>query len=144
MMWEDGMRMVPQHPWFGVGMESIRTHWMQWNIRAYAFFHDESHFHNDMIQIAVERGLPALAAWLWFVVGFFVLLLRLIHRARERSRFATSAATGILAGFAAYQLTALVHYDLGIEPVAMMLYFYVGVALALDRILNTPEAVDVL
>ncbi len=143
MMWQDGMRMIPRHPWFGVGMESIRTHWIQWNIRAYSFFHDESHFHNDMIQIAVERGLPALAAWLWFVIGFFVLLFRLIRRARDCSRFAASVATGILAGFAAYQLTALVHYDLGIESVAMMLYFYVGVALAMDRILQTPEAVDV-
>ncbi len=143
MMWEDGMRMIPQHPWFGVGMESIRTHWIQWHIRAYAFFHDESHFHNDMIQIAVERGVPALAAWLWFVVGFFVLLVRLIRRAQSHSRFATSVATGILAGFAAYQVTALVHYDLGIESVAMMLFFYVGVAFAMARILQTPEAIDV-
>jgi O-antigen ligase len=143
MMWEDGMRMIPLHPWFGVGMETIRTHWIEWHIRAYSFFHDESHFHNDMIQIAVERGLLTLAAWLWFVVGFIVLLVGLIRKARTRSRFAASVATGVLAGFAAYQLTALVHYDLGIEPVAMMLYFYVGVALATDRILETPEAIDV-
>ena len=143
MMWEDGLRLIPRHPWFGVGMETIRDHWTYWHIRAYTFFHDESHFHNDMIQIAVERGLPALVAWLWFVIGYFVLLFRLIRKARSRSRFAAAASTGLLAGFTAYQFTALVHYDLGIEPVAMALYFYVGLAIAMDRMMETPEAVDV-
>ena len=143
MMWEDGLRLIRQHPWFGVGMETIRTHWKEWDIRAFSFFHDESHFHNDMIQIAVERGLPALAAWLWFVVAYIVLLLRLIRRARTRSRFLTGAATGVLASFAAFQLTALVHYDLGIESVAMILFFYFGLAIAMDHMLENPGALDV-
>ena len=94
MMWEDGLRLIAQHPLFGVGMETIRNHWMEWHIRAFSYFHDESHFHNDMIQIAVERGLLAWAAWVWFVVAYVILLFRLIWRARERSRFATGAAAG--------------------------------------------------
>ena len=128
MMWEDGFRLIQQHPWFGVGMETIRNHWMEWNIRAFTYFHDESHFHNDMIQIAVERGLPALAAWLWFVIAYVFFLLRLIFRALPRSRFAAAVATGVLSSFAALQLTAIVHYDLGIESVAMILFFYFGLA----------------
>ncbi len=28
MMWEDGLRLIGQHPWFGVGMETIRNHWI--------------------------------------------------------------------------------------------------------------------
>jgi O-antigen ligase len=143
MMWEDAPRLMRMHPWFGLGMETIRNHWMEWHIHAYSYFHDESHFHNDLIQIAVERGLPAAAAWLWFVIAYAVFLFRLIGRARKRSRFAAGAATGILAGFIAYELTAVVHYNLGIEPVALTLYFYVGLAIALDRMLQTPEAIDV-
>ncbi len=143
MMWEDGLRLIRQHPWFGVGMETIRNHWSEWNIRAFTFFHDESHFHNDMMQIAVERGLPALAAWLWFVIGYFIFLARLIRKSRPRSRFATGVAAGVLASFVAFQTTALVHYDLGIEPVAMILFFYFGLAIALDRMIQDPAAVDV-
>ena len=143
MMWEDGFRLIRQHPWFGVGMETIRNHWMEWNIRASTYFHDESHFHNDMIQIAVERGLPALAAWLWFVIAYVFFLLRLIFRALPLNRFAASVATGVLSSFAALQLTAIVHYDLGIESVAMILFFYFGLAIALDRILQDPGAIDV-
>ena len=143
MMWEDGVRLMGQHPWFGVGMETIRNHWEQWHIRAFFFFHDESHFHNDMIQIAVERGLPALAAWVWFVISYLIFLLRLIRRCRARSRFATGAAAGVLAGFVAYQTTAIVHYDLGIESVAMILFFYFGLAIAMDRMLGDSGAMDV-
>jgi len=142
MMWEDGFRLIRQHPWFGVGMESIRNHWMEWNIRAFTYFHDESHFHNDMIQIAVERGLPALVAWLWFVIAYVFFLIRLIFRALPRSRFAAAVATGVLSSFAAYQLTAVVHYGLGIESVAMILFFYFGLAIALDRMLQDPQAID--
>jgi O-antigen ligase len=143
MMWEDGLRLIGQNPWFGVGMETVRNHWKEWNIRAFTFFHDESHFHSDLMQIAVERGLLTLAAWLWFIVAYVIFLFRLIGKARLRSRFATGVAAGVLASFVAFQTTALVHYDLGIESVAMILFFYFGLAIATDRILEQPEAVDV-
>ncbi len=143
MMWEDGIRLIKEHPWFGVGMETMRHHWMEWNIRAYTYFHDESHFHNDLIQIGAERGLPTLGAWLWFVIAYVIFLVRLIARARQRSRFAAAVATGVLASFAAYQFTAMVHYLLGIESVAMTFFFYFGVAIALDRMLDDPKAIDV-
>lgn len=143
MMWEDGVRLIREHPWFGVGMETIRNHWMQWNIRAFSYFHDESHFHNDFMQIAVERGIPAALAWLWFVIAYLVFLFRMILRARKTDRFAASVATGVLASFVALQLTSIVHYNLGIESVAMTLYFYFGLAIALDRILQRSDAIDV-
>ncbi len=142
MMWEDGFRLIHQHPWFGVGMETIRNHWMEWDIRAYKVFRDESHFHNDLIQIAVERGLPAVAAWFWFIVAYVVFLVRLTLRALPRSRFAAGVASGILASFVALQLTSLVHYTLGIESVVMTVFFYYGLAVSIDRILQDPNAVD--
>ena len=144
MMWEDGLRLIGEHPLFGVGMETIRNHWAAWNIRAFTYFHDESHFHNDMIQIGVERGLLTLAAWLWFVIAYVLLLFRLIRRWRERNRFAAGAAAGVLGSFVGYQTTALVHYDLGIESVAMILFFYFGLAIALERMLGDSRAIDML
>ena len=73
----------------------------------------------------------------------FYFLVRLIRKSRPRSRFATGVAAGVLASFVAFQTTALVHYDLGIEPVAMILFFYFGLAIALDRMIQDPAAVDV-
>jgi O-antigen ligase len=143
MMWEDGVRLIRQHPWFGVGMETIRNHWMEWHIRAFSYFHDESHFHNDLIQIAVERGLLALAAWVWFVIAYLIFLVRLVFRARQQSRFAAAIVAGVLGSFVALQLTSIVHYNLGIESVAMTLFFYFGLAISVDRMLKGSGTIDV-
>lgn len=143
LMWEDGLRLVRQHPWFGVGMETVRYHWLEWNIRGFIQYHVQSHFHSTPLQIAVERGLTTLAAWLWFVVAYIVFLLRLIAKAREKNRFATAAATAVLAGFVAFLTTSFAHYNLGEEPLVTSLFFFFGVAIAIDHLLSTPGALDV-
>jgi hypothetical protein len=143
LMWEDGLRLVRQHPWFGIGMESVRTYWRQWNIRGFAEYHVVSHFHCTFLQIAVDRGLTALAAWLWFVVAYIVFLIRTIGKIRTRSRFATGVLAGVLAGFVAFQVTSLVHYNLGEEPLVTILFFYFGLAIAIERMNKNPDALDV-
>jgi O-antigen ligase len=143
LMWEDSLRLIRQHPWFGVGMETIRNHWREWNMRAFALYPDEqSHFHSDAIQIAVDRGLPALAAWLWFVVGYIVLLLRLARRAAPQSRFAAAVVVGLLSSFVSFLITGALHYNLGEETLVMGLFFFYGLAAAMDHILQKPDALE--
>src|SRR5262249_521878 len=123
LMWEDGLRLIRQHPWFGVGMETVRVHWLEWNIRGFIQYHVQSHFHSTSLQIAVERGIPALLAWLWFSVGYVVMLARLIKRLRPVNEFGCAVASGLLAGFLAFSFTGFFHYNLGEEPMAMILFF---------------------
>ena len=143
LMWEDGLRLVREHPWFGIGMESVRTYWRQWNVRGFAQYHVVSHFHCTFLQIAVDRGLTTLAAWLWFVFAYIVFLVRTIGFAKQRSRFAAGVLAGVLAGFVAFQVTSVVHYNLGEEPLVTVLFFYFGLAIGIERLLKIPEAVDV-
>ena len=143
LMWEDGLRLVRQHPWFGVGMGAIANHWQEWNIRAYALYHVQWHFHSDYVQLAVERGLPALVAWLWFLVANFIFLRGLLRRVSTRSRFATGVVAGVLAGFVAFLVTSLVEYTLSDETLVMLLFSFFGMAVAIDRMLQVPGAIDV-
>jgi O-antigen ligase len=143
LMWEDGLRLVRQHPWFGVGMETVRYHWLEWNIRGFIRYRVQSHFHSTPLQIAVERGLTTLAAWLWFVVAYLTFLVRLIAKTRTRSCFATSAVTAVLAGFIAFLTTSFAHYNLGEEPLVTSLFFFFGVAVGIDHLLSIQEALDV-
>ena len=142
LIWEDGLRLVRQHPWFGVGMETVRLHWLEWNIRGFIEYQVVGNFHSTPLQIAVERGLTTLAAWLWFVVAYIVFLVRLIGKTGTRSRFATAVVTAVLAGFVGFLTTSLVHYNLGEEPLVMALFFFFGLAVAIDRMLLTPGAID--
>ena len=124
-------------------METVRLHLQEWNIRGFLQYHVISHFHSTFLQIAVERGLPTLAAWLWFVVAYLIFLVRLLRRTSEKSRFATGVVAGVLGGFLAFQTTSLVHYNLGEESLVMILFFYFGLAVAIDRMLREPDAMNV-
>jgi O-antigen ligase len=143
LMWEDGLRLVRQHPWFGVGMGTISIYWQEWNLRAYEMYHAQWHFHSDFVQLAVERGLLTLAAWLWFLVANLIFLRGLLRRLRTRSRFATGVVTGVLAGFVAFLLPSLVEYCLNNETLVMLLFSFFGMAVAVDRMLGVSGAIDV-
>lgn len=83
-MLKAGAAIVKDHPVFGVGMNMIPKVYLQYRT-ADAVDSAEatgpetrSHLHNVPMQLAAERGLPALAIWIWFVVVAWRDLWRLI------------------------------------------------------------------
>jgi O-antigen ligase len=77
-MLEAGFTMVRQRPVFGVGLDLVKRYYPIYRAPA-APRYEVPHLHNSMLQLAAERGLPALAsyvamtlvaavaAWRWFV-----------------------------------------------------------------------------
>lgn len=143
LMWEDGLRLAKQHPFFGVGMETIQNHWSEWNIRGYTEYKEFWNFHSDYVQLLAERGFLTLLAWLWFVVAYLAYLWRLVPRLRARSRFGWTVLCGILAGFVAFLFTSLVESSLADDALVTLLFFCFGVAVAMERMLREPSALDV-
>ncbi|HUF49011.1 MAG TPA: O-antigen ligase family protein [Vicinamibacterales bacterium] len=66
-MMEVGRRLVLEFPLLGVGPDRIKTVYADYR-PDYGVNATNPHLHNVPIQIAAERGLPALGAWLWFIV----------------------------------------------------------------------------
>lgn len=94
-----GVAMVTAHPFFGVGLNMVPREYLTYRTADAVDSADavgpetRSHLHNVPMQIAAERGLPALAAWLWFVVAAGRGLWRLLR---------TGTSPGVAgAGFAA-------------------------------------------
>ncbi len=137
MMWEDGLRLIPKHPWFGVGMHSVLKYWREYDIRAYRIFPVRWHFHSDYIQLAVERGLPALAAFLWLAAAYVLFLFRLLPRARRAGWFSYGLVLGVLGGWLAFLASGVVQYNLGEEQIDVTIWCFMGLTLALDRIIET-------
>lgn len=136
LMWKDGVRLIREHPLFGVGMDTVKARWQELDIQAYKRFPLKSHFHSTPMQLAVERGLFALAAWVWLLVAYFILLIRLLTRARTTDWFVRGIVLGILGCVSGFVVSSLVHYNLGDSEVAMLFWFFLGLALALERILG--------
>jgi hypothetical protein len=143
LMWKDGARLAVQHPFFGVGMDSVQNHWPEWHLEGFAKYREFWNFHSDPVQLAAERGFLALGAWLWFVVAYAIYLLRLLPRLRKRTRYGFAVVTGIFTGFVAFLLTSLVESSLGDDTLVMLLFFCVGIALAAERMLSIRGAIDV-
>ena len=95
-MIKSGIRIVKDRPLTGVGPDML--------IQVYPGYRDSDavnqlnpHVHNVPLQIAVERGLPALAIWLWFIVT----LLRDFLRLRKIDAFLPNAAIACVAAMLA-------------------------------------------
>ncbi|HET7288319.1 MAG TPA: O-antigen ligase family protein, partial [Pyrinomonadaceae bacterium] len=72
-VWQEGFTLLiskPRHLLFGVGIDSIKGHWREWGL----FDNGRQpigHMHSNLLQIALERGVPALVVWL-ILLGVYV------------------------------------------------------------------------
>jgi len=119
---------VHLHPLFGHGMDAVHEHWAEWGFPG----RDMLHAHSTPVQLAFERGLPALLFWLWLMWGFWRLALR-AERAWRTSRdaYAHGLALGLLGALAGFLASSLVNYNFGDAEVALLVWWMMGVAVKL-------------
>ncbi len=86
------------------------------------------HLHNNFLQIAAERGLPALAIWIWFIVALIRDLWRRFKSGEERFL----AAAG-LASVAALLTGGLFEYNFGDSEVLMLFLIVSTLPAAAER-----------
>jgi hypothetical protein len=119
---------IPLHPFFGHGMDAVKEHWTEWGFPGQI----KIHTHSTVIQLAFDRGLPALLLWLWLLAIFWRTLARGERRLRAAPGEAAAhglllGATGALAGFCA---SSLVNYNFGDAEVALVLWWLMGTAVS--------------
>ena len=126
-MLQAGVAIVKDYPLAGVGPDQIE--------RAYPYYRvpdavkpTNPHLHNVPMQIAAERGLPALGAWLWFVGSVSLGLFKLLRRSRHRSL----AAAG-LGAMAAMLAAGLTEYNFGDSEFQMLLLVIITLPFAANR-----------
>ena len=132
-MLEAGAGMVRDHPLTGVGPVMVQSVYEQYR-PPYAVQPINPHLHNVPMQIAAERGLPALAIWIWFIVVLVVSLMRLF-RARHEPLLSATA----LAATAAMLAAGLFEYNFGDSEFLMLFLVLITLPFAA---LNTPPAVE--
>jgi O-antigen ligase len=132
-MWQTGLRMIERHPWVGVGPNNI--------FEVYTLYLPpgrtpevgyREHLHNDYLQLAAERGLPCLAAWLWLMgaVGWQFGRIRRRVSARGGQVWVVEAGLAILLAF----LTeGLFEFNFGSSPVVMLFLFAISTPFAAEE-----------
>jgi O-antigen ligase len=92
-----GLEMIHDYPLTGVGPDMVpelyplyrRDDAPRWRV---------PHLHNNIVQIAAERGLPALAVYFWLIGTFFAVTWRGLPRLHGASRSAVAATLVAVAG----------------------------------------------
>ena len=130
-MMRTGVAIIEAEPLTGIGPDMVP--------RMYAEYRDASavnttnpHLHNVPLQIAAERGLPALAIWIWFVVATMTALWRLCRNGSE-----PVLAAGALAALTAMLAAGFFEYNFGDSEFLMLLLVLLTLPFAAR---NTPDA----
>ena len=126
-MVRSGLRMIKDDPLTGVGPDMI--------IKVYPSYRDPDavkqlnpHLHNVPLQIAAERGLPALLLWLWFV---YTLLRDFVHRLKTST--VPSLTTAGLACVVAMLAAGMFEYNFGDSEFLMLFLVLVTLPYTADR-----------
>jgi O-antigen ligase len=130
-----GEHMIGARPLTGVGPNMV--------LRVYPEYRDADavqtlnpHLHNVPLQIAAERGVPALLVWLWFLGTLTVDLGRLFYSGRQRFL----AAAG-LAAVIAMLAAGFFEYNFGDSEFLMLFLVLVTLPFAAERhVHDTPIA----
>jgi O-antigen ligase len=132
-MLQAGVAIVKDYPLTGVGPEMVSRVYPEYRVAGAVQEHNV-HLHNVPMQIAAERGLPALALWLWFVATALLELRAVLERSRHR----VVAATAI--GAIAAMLTAgLFEYNFGDSEFLMLFLVLITLPFAAERDGGLPE-----
>ncbi len=124
-----GLRRIMHHPVFGHGMDSMQMHWNEWGFPG----KDMLHLHSTPLQLAFDRGLPALVFWLWIMWIYW----RTATQGEKSSRDSSDTnryglllgATGAVAGFFA---SSMVNYNFGDGEVALVFWWLMGIVVSLN------------
>jgi O-antigen ligase len=126
-MVQTGVEMIKDHPLTGVGPNMVE--------RLYTQYRDPQgvqkvnpHLHNVPIQIAAERGLPALAVWVAFIGLLAMGVFRIFRGGHDRV-----LAAGALAAIAAMLAAGMFEYNFGDSEFLMLFLVLVTLPFAAER-----------
>jgi O-antigen ligase len=131
-IFETGLRLVAANPLTGVGPRMVAVeaagYRQEQEFPEWAY----QHFHNNVIQIAAESGIPALLVWLGLWLWIACDLLGVLRRG-SKDLFTWSLALMTFCVIVAFHLMGLLEYNAGDSEVATLMIFFVSASYAVRR-----------
>jgi O-antigen ligase len=121
-MWGSGLHILRDHPWTGVGIRGVKSVYPDYK-HPDAVRDQRGHLHNNLIQIAAERGLIGAACWLWIWVAFYRDAWGTVRGLTPGTPRAMALVIGSIAGITGFHVAGLFEYTFGDSEVIMLVYF---------------------
>lgn len=137
-VWREGLGLIADHPLLGIGPDAAKVKYKEWGLFEGGKL-PPGHWHSTPIQIAVDRGIPALLAFVAVFGIFFVSAGRHVRRlARSENDGGdwrlTAAALGAWGAALGAILSSFVHFNIGDSEVVQILWALMGIAFALQAL----------
>lgn len=126
-MYQAGIEIVKDHPVLGTGPNVVQKVYPSYR-RTTAVEPTPPHLHDVPLQIAAERGVPALVAWLWFLVTLTIGLLQKLRT--DHPRYLAAAGLGVVAAMIA---AGFFEYNFGDSEFLMLLLVVITLPYAASR-----------
>jgi putative inorganic carbon (hco3(-)) transporter len=134
-MWQAGLRMIRKHPLVGVGPNNISEVYTLYLAPGKApEVGYREHLHNDFIQFGAERGLPCLAAWMWFMAALGWHFRTLRRKLKHLGWVADAAA----AAWLAMLVEGCFEFNFGTSPVLMLFLFVAATPFCAEKVESRP------
>jgi O-antigen ligase len=126
-MAQAGWHMFQEHPWFGVGPQRVEA-----EFKSYLNSRGEynppfylGHLHDNLVQIAAERGVFALIAYLWLVVELIIRFWAGSRRSSNAAELRAVCLAGLLATLALF-VAGIFEYNFVHSPVLILYLFLIS------------------
>lgn len=120
-MWKSGIEMLMDKKLLGFGPGQVKNNYARY-ANPGAARKSAVHLHNNIVQLAAERGVFVLGAWIWAWAGYFVLVIRRIRDTRDAPFGTRFRMVGGLAAAAGFLSAGMFEYNFGDSEVVMLMF----------------------
>jgi O-antigen ligase len=137
-----GIKIIKEYPIFGTGPNTVE---MEFQNPKYGLSEEAKqnvHLHNNILQIAAERGIPTLLVWFVFIVWLLISLIKFVPN-KDPALFPLTVAA--IAAFLAHFAAGFFEYNFADAEVAALFFYIMIIPFAQARNLeksNTPDLND--
>jgi len=130
-----GIKIIKDYPLFGTGPNTVDVVFQYPKYGLSEEAKKNVHLHNNFVQIAAERGIPALFSWLAFLIWTFLSLIKLL---KNKDPAIFSLAAGALAALLALITAGFFEYNFGDSEVTTLFLYLMTIPFTLERLRKAP------
>jgi len=126
-----GINIIKDYPLLGTGPDTVDMVFQNPKYKLSEEAKQNVHLHNNIIQIAAERGIPTFFAWITFLIWTFISLIKRLDK-KELSTYAFAAAG--LAAMCGLFMAGLFEYNFADSEIITLFLYMMTIPFALSRI----------
>ncbi len=126
-----GIKIIKDYPFFGTGPDTVDIIFQNPKYELSERTKRFPHLHNNILQTGAERGIPALLAWLIFMMWAFISLIKLL---KNKDPTLYPLAIVALAALLALFIAGLFEYNFADSEITMLFLYMITIPFSLARI----------